>query len=143
MHLRPRNPSSHLRKAPSTCSRKVLKQEIDSLVWTTFATGSSIRIALQSTIAELHLRTTRRNLGLSLALDDRLELVDSTVRHQRQKEMSISDDVGPNIGPLLHNLVVHRSGRALGAREGQRAELDLVRAARLPGPVSPIAIHPC
>jgi hypothetical protein len=31
------------------------------------------------------------------SLDGRLKLADSAVRHQRQKEMSVSDDVRPNV----------------------------------------------
>lgn len=63
---------------------------------------------------------------------DRLELVDSSVRHQRQKEMIILDRVRPHEFPVLGDAIVEGSGRAHRAREGERTELELIRSRRLP-----------
>ena len=66
-------------------------------------------------------------------LRDRFELIDPAVCHQREIEMTVLEQIRPNVAPLLHNLI-ERFGLALGAREGQRTELKLIRAALLPGP---------
>src|SRR5262245_27262424 len=87
--------------------------------------------------------TTARSIWTGRSLLDRgtrLELVDSAVRHQCQKQMTVPDDIRPNVAPLLHEVIVQRTGQALRTRQRQRAELDLVRAAGLPRTVSAIAV---
>jgi hypothetical protein len=49
-------------------------------------------------------RTCRRNGGFDRCLfrpGHRLELVDAAIRHQRQKQVTILDDVGPDEVPIL------------------------------------------
>ena len=53
--------------------------------------------------------------------DKKLELVDSAIGHQRQKEVTILDDVRPDEAPMLDDRIVQRAGRAHGARERERA----------------------
>ena len=52
--------------------------------------------------------------------------------------MTVPDDVRADVASLLHDVIVQGTGRAPGARQGQRAELDL-RAGRFPGAASAIA----
>src|SRR5688572_8796377 len=79
-------------------------------------------------------------MALLLGCPDRLELVNPTIRHQREEEMSVLGHVRPNETPLLHHLVVQGAGRALGARQRQWTKLKLIRTARLPGAAPSIAV---
>lgn len=69
---------------------------------------------------------------LWLRLLDRFELVDPAVGHQREEEMTVFHDVRPDKAPLLHKVIVQGARRALGARQRQRPELELIRADHLP-----------
>src|SRR5262245_16012622 len=54
--------------------------------------------------------------------------------------MTVPDDVRSGIPPLPAALIVQRTGRALSACEGQRADLDLAGARGFPGPASAITV---
>lgn len=60
---------------------------------------------LTSVSAFLQKNLSRRHLRLSPGCN-RFELVDSAVGHQRQEEMTIQDEVGSNVAPLPHDLIV-------------------------------------
>src|SRR5688572_20223973 len=70
----------------------------------------------------------------------RLELIDAAVGHQRQEEVTIPDDVGPDEVPMLYDHIMQRPGRAHPSRESERTELGLTWADRLPRASTPVAI---
>ena len=54
--------------------------------------------------------------------------------------MATLEHIGADVAPLLHDLIVQGPGRACGARQRQRAELQLAGAARRPRSPASIAI---
>jgi hypothetical protein len=72
----------------------------------------------------------------------RLKLIDAAVRHQRQEEMTVFDDVRSDKLPLLDDLIMEGTGRARSAGERKQAELELIRSRRLPGASTPVAVDP-
>lgn len=71
---------------------------------------------------------------------DRLEFVDAAIRHQRQKEVVILDDVRADEVPMLDDLIVQRPGRTHGSSERERTQLQLTCSRRLPRATTPVAV---
>jgi hypothetical protein len=57
---------------------------------------------------------------------ERLELIDSTIRHQRQKQVIIPDHVRAEVFPIPDHSIVQRPAPALRASQRQSAELESI-----------------
>jgi hypothetical protein len=63
---------------------------------------------------------------------DRLKLVDASVCHERQKQMTILQCVGPHKLPVLDYAIMEGAGGTHRASQRERSKLELVRSGRLP-----------
>ena len=73
---------------------------------------------------------------------DRLELVNASICHERQKEMAILKCVRPDKLPVLDHAVMEGAGRAHRASERERTKLELVRSRRFPRSAPAVAVDP-
>ena len=70
----------------------------------------------------------------------RLELVDSSVSHQREKQMTVFDRVRSDKLPVLGDAIIERPRRAHRPRSRHETELELIRSRRFPCSASAVAV---